>query len=75
MTEQADDPREQARQLAVDSVQQALPESSDYDAELAHEETDAWVFLVRPAGRVRGGGARVIVAKKTGKVVETIFLQ
>ncbi len=75
MSDRPDPAVEQARQLALDTVGEELPEQHDYQAELETEEDDVWVFRIAPEGRVRGCSARVIVARKDGKVVETIFLQ
>lgn len=75
MAEKPDEALEKARQLALESAEQRLPESFDYIAELDREEPDVWILLVRPEGRIRGASAQVIVSKKAQKVVETIFLQ
>lgn len=75
MSEKSDPAVEQARQLALDAVGENLPEQHDYQAELETEEADVWVFRIAPEGRIRGCGARVIVTRKDGKVVETVFLQ
>jgi hypothetical protein len=75
MNDRSDPKREQARHLALDAVSETLPEQHDYQAELETEEADVWVFRIAPESRVRGCGARVIVTRKDGKVVETIFLQ
>lgn len=75
MSDRPDPAVEQARQLALDTVADVLPEQHDYQAEIETEEDDVWVFRIVPEGRVRGCGARVIVTRKDGKVVETVFLQ
>ena len=65
---------EQAKALALQTVHTQL--SPDYEYATTVKDTgDSFEVLILPKGRVRGGGAKVIVSKQSMTVVKTYFLQ
>lgn len=65
---------EQAKALAFQAVQDRLSQAYEY-ATTAKDTGESLEVLILPKGRVRGGGARVIVSKQPMKVLKTYFLQ
>lgn len=65
---------EQAKALALQAVQNQL--SRNYECATTVKDTGESIeVLILPKGRVRGGGAKVIVSKQSMKVLKMYFLQ
>lgn len=65
---------EQAKALALQAVHDQLSPHYEY-ATTVKDKGESLEVLILPKGRVRGGGAKVIVAKQSMTVVKTYFLQ
>lgn len=65
---------EQVKALALQAVHNQL--SPDYEyVTTVKDKGDSLEVLILPKGRVRGGGAKVIVSQQSMTVVKTYFLQ
>jgi hypothetical protein len=65
---------EQVKALAFQAVHNQLSQDYEYAATVK-DKGDSLEVLILPKGRVRGGGAKVIVSKQPLKVLKTYFLQ
>lgn len=65
---------QQIKALSLKTVHNQL--SPDYEyATTVKDKGDSLEVLILPKGRVRGGGAKVIVSKQSMTVMKTYFLQ
>jgi hypothetical protein len=65
---------EQAKPLALQAVHNQLSHDVEYTTTVKDKRNSLEVWTL-PKGRVRGGGAKVIVSQQPMKVLKTYFLQ